>query len=44
MHTSRCYAENQYRGANGKGASMGNANTYDGRIIADSFELLEFVS
>lgn len=23
---------------------MGNANTYDGRTIADSFELLEFVS
>jgi hypothetical protein len=44
MRASRCYAENHYWGANGKEASMGNANTYDGRTIADSFELLEFVS
>lgn len=44
MHVSRCYAENHDRGANGKGVSIGNANTYDGRTIADSFELLEFVS
>lgn len=44
MRASRCYAEKHYWGANGKGADMGNANTYDGRTIADSFELLEFVS
>lgn len=48
LPTSRCYAENQYRGVGGEGANMAsvnaNANAYDGKIINDPFELLEFVN
>ena len=30
--TSRCYAENQYRGVGGEGANMANAHdAYDGK-------------
>ncbi len=39
---SRCFAENHYWGVGGEGANM--ANAYDGKIINDPFELLEFVN
>ncbi|WP_129865852.1 hypothetical protein [Bifidobacterium pseudolongum] len=45
---SHCFAESHYWGVGGEGANIGNVNTnanaYDGTIINDPFELLEFVN